>query len=125
MTTFPADLLYTSDHEWVRVTGGLARVGVTAHATEALGDIVYASLPTVGASVSSGDACAEVESTKAVSAVYAPVPGVVAAVNEATVDAPEVIGADPYGEGWLFELEFDGDVSALMDAQAYEALAAQ
>ena len=123
MADLPADLKYTTDHEWVRVTGTVARVGVTDHATTSLGDIVYVSLPTVGVQVSPGDSCAELESTKSVSGVYAPVAGVIAAVNEPVVDAPETIGADPYGEGWLFDIEMEGSVpDSLLDADAYGEL---
>jgi len=115
-------LLYTPEHEWVRVTDNMARVGVTSHAADALGDIVYVSLPTVGANVSAGDACAELESTKSVNDVYAPVGGVIAAVNEALADAPEAVGEDPFGTGWLFDVEFDGSTDGLMDAEAYAQL---
>ena len=125
MADLPADLSFTTDHEWVRVTGTVARVGVTEHATTALGDIVYVSLPTVGSHISQGDSCAELESTKSVSGVYAPVAGVIASVNEPIVDAPETIGADPYGEGWLFDIEMDGPLpETLLDADAYSALVA-
>jgi len=126
MAEVPRDLRYTSDHEWVRRIGdGTVRVGVTAHATEKLGDIVYVSLPTVGAQVLAGDSCAELESTKSVSDVFAPVTGVVSAVNEALADAPEAINAEPYGDGWLFELEVgaaDESGTELLDAAAYQAL---
>jgi len=121
MAELPTDLCYTKNDEWVRVTGTVARIGVTAHAADALGDIVYVSLPTVGTQVSSGDSCAELESTKSVNDVYAPVAGTVTAVNEAIADGPEAINADPYGAGWLFEVEMTGsDLPAdLMDAAAY------
>jgi glycine cleavage system H protein len=118
--TFPADLGYTADHEWVRVNGSCARIGVTSHATEALGDIVYVSLPTVGAQVSPGDVCAELESTKAVSAVYSPVTGVVSAINDSIADAPETIGTDPYQDGWLFEIDLEANRPVeLMNASEY------
>ena len=124
MTDFPDDRSYTSEHEWVQLTGGVARVGVTAHATESLGDIVYASLPTVGAHVSVGDACAELESTKSVSDVYSPVKGVIAAINDATADAPETISTDPYDDGWLFDVAMDDAElpNGLLDANAYSQL---
>jgi len=124
MTQPPTDLRYTPQHEWVRATGTLARIGVTAHATENLGDIVYVSLPTVGAKVSAGDACAELESTKSVSDVFAPVGGVIAAVNEAVSDAPETINADPYETGWLFDVEMGeaGVPDTLLTPQAYSEL---
>jgi glycine cleavage system H protein len=120
----PADLRYTSDHEWVRVAdGGRVRIGVTAFAQNALGDVVYVSLPAVGDLVTAGDACGEVESTKSVSDVYAPLDGTVTAVNDALDSSPELINSDPYGEGWMFELEIAdaGAVELLMDSAAYEA----
>lgn len=124
MSSIPEDLRYTSEHEWVRDTGDAAvRIGVTAHATEAMGDVVYVSLPTVGAEVQAGDPCGELESTKSVSDIYAPVAGVVINVNTAVVDAPETINGDPYGDGWLFDVELaEGtDLDDLMDAEAYAA----
>jgi len=122
VTAWPDDRSYTHEHEWVLLVGNLARVGVTAHATEALGDIVYASLPTVGAHVSAGDACAELESTKSVSDVFAPVSGVIAALNDAIASAPETISASPFEDGWLFDIELDSDElpSGLLDAEAYD-----
>ena len=127
MTKPPTDLRYTPEHEWVRLTGTVARVGVTDHAAQTLGDIVYASLPTVGAQVAADDACAELESTKSVSDVYAPVGGVVAAVNEMVADNPESINADPYGDGWLFDIEMGDEPlpDSLLDAEAYESLVDQ
>ena len=124
MTTWPDDRSYTSEHEWVLLVGAVARVGVTAHATEALGDIVYATLPTVGAHVSAGDSCAELESTKSVSDVYAPVSGVIAAINEAIADAPEMVSASPFEDGWLFDVELDSEnlPDGLLDAEAYDQL---
>ena len=124
MTAWPNDRSYTKEHEWVLLVGGIARVGVTAHATQALGDIVYASLPIVGAHVSAGDACAELESTKSVSDVYAPVSGVIAALNEAITDAPEMVSASPFEDGWLFDIELDSDElpNGLLDAEAYGQL---
>lgn len=119
---FPEDLRYSEKHEWVRIgNGSVVRVGITAYAAEALGDVVYASLPQVGEVVAADDACAEVESTKSVSDVYAPVSGVVTAVNEQLVSAPEAINADPYGDGWLFELEASeaSELEELLDADAY------
>lgn len=120
----PGDLRYTSDHEWVRVEGeGRVRVGITAFAQNALGDVVYVSLPAVGDTVSAGDACGEVESTKSVSDIYAPVAGSVTATNPALDSSPELINSDPYGEGWMFELEVTDPsaVDQLLDATAYEA----
>ena len=121
---YPADLRYTSDHEWVRVgDDGVVRVGITSFAQDALGDVVYVSLPAVGDTVSPGDSCGEVESTKSVSDVYAPLEGEVTATNEALDASPELINSDPYGEGWMFEMRL-ADASAvdsLMDASAYTA----
>ncbi|HRC40747.1 glycine cleavage system protein GcvH [Nostocoides sp.] len=119
---FPEDLRYTAEHEWVRVGDGPnVRVGVTAYAQDALGDVVYVSAPAVGASVSAGDACGEIESTKSVSDLYSPLSGVVTAVNAALDTAPELINSDPYGEGWIFELELADAalVEDLMDVSAY------
>lgn len=118
---YPEDLRYTGEHEWVRPSGDVVRVGITAYAQAALGDVVYVSLPEVGDAVSAGDACGEVESTKSVSDVYAPLAGEVTAVNAALDGAPELINADPYGEGWMFELRPTdaGAIDGLMDADAY------
>jgi glycine cleavage system H protein len=126
----PEDLKYTAEHEWVRVDGaepGTVRVGITDYAQEALGDIVYVSLPEVGARLDAGQACGEVESTKSVSDIYAPLSGEVTARNEALDGAPELVNSDPYGEGWMFELRLaDGgqagqQVGGLLDAAAYAA----
>lgn len=122
MSRFPEDLRYSSDHEWVREgNGNTVRVGITDYAAEQLGDIVYVSLPTVGEEVAAGDACGELESTKSVSDVLSPLSGVVTSVNEALSDTPEVINSDPYGDGWLYELEMSGDSDTddLLDADAY------
>jgi glycine cleavage system H protein len=123
---YPEDLKYTSEHEWVRSPGeaeGAVRVGITDYAQEALGDIVYVSWPEVGAELGDGTAVGELESTKSVSDVYAPLAGVVAARNEALDGTPELVNSDPYGEGWLFEIvPADASaVEALMDAAAYQA----
>ena len=120
---FPEELRYSKQHEWVREgNGSYVRVGITAHAASALGDIVYVSLPVVGEEVSRDDSCAEVESTKSVSDVYAPVSGVVTGVNSVLNDAPETINADPYGDGWLFEVELSDaeELDDLLDADSYE-----
>ncbi|GAA4098411.1 glycine cleavage system protein GcvH [Nocardioides kongjuensis] len=124
--TNPADLKYTVEHEWLRQPGesaGSVRVGITDYAQDALGDIVYVSLPEVGATVTAGDSCGELESTKSVSDVYAPVTGEVVAVNEALDATPELVNTDPYGAGWLFEVvpADAGDLDGLLDAAAYEA----
>jgi glycine cleavage system H protein len=120
---YPAGLRYTAEHEWVRVDGDTVRVGITSFAQEALGDVVYVSLPTVGDAVVAGDTCGEVESTKSVSDLYAPVSGEVSAVNGALDATPELVNSDPYGEGWMYELR-GSDAAALdglMDVEAYTA----
>lgn len=120
---YPDDLRYTSDHEWVRDQGdGVVRIGITDYAQDALGDVVYVSLPTVGDTVAVGDSVAEVESTKSVSDIYAPLAGEVTAVNDSLDDTPEAINSDSYGEGWMYELRIT-DTAALadlLDAQAYQ-----
>ena len=130
-TNVPDDRRYTDQHEWALVQGSaggdsVVRVGITDHAQDALGDIVFVQLPAVGDEVSPGNPMGEVESTKSVSDVYAPVPGTVTAVNDALTDAPETINSDPYGAGWLVEIAVSGDVGdltgGLMDAAAYQAL---
>ena len=120
---FPDDLKYTSEHEWVRPGEATVRVGITDYAQDALGDIVYVSLPEVGAELQDGAAVGELESTKSVSDVYAPLAGTVSAVNEALDGTPELVNSDPYGEGWLFELTLadPSSVDALMDAAAYRS----
>jgi glycine cleavage system H protein len=123
---YPEDLKYTAEHEWVRDPGsteGSVRVGITDYAQDALGDIVYASLPEVGDEVEAGSAVGELESTKSVSDVYVPVTGRVTATNEALDSTPELVNSDPYGEGWLFEIAPSDDTAldGLMDAAAYQA----
>lgn len=122
----PQHLRYSSDHEWVSVDGTRARVGITDYAQDALGDVVYVQVPTVGASVAAGDSFGEVESTKSVSDVYAPVSGTVVAVNDALGASPEALNQDPYGAGWLCEIEMSdpSQVDSLLDAAGYEALTA-
>lgn len=122
---YPEDLSYTSEHEWVRDPGeapGSVRVGITDYAQEALGDIVYVSLPEVGATVTAGSPCGELESTKSVSDLYAPVSGEVVAVNEALDATPELVNSDAYAGGWLFEITpSDRDeLGGLMDSAAYQ-----
>ena len=119
---YPEDLRYTAEHEWVRAEdGGVVRVGITSFAQDALGDVVYVSLPTVGATVDSGDACGEIESTKSVSDIYAPLAGEVTAVNEALDSSPELVNTDPYGEGWMYEMRLQdaAAVDGLLDQAAY------
>jgi glycine cleavage system H protein len=123
---YPDDLKYTAEHEWVRTPGeadGSVRVGITHFAQDALGDIVYVSLPAVGDTISAGAACGELESTKSVSDIYAPVTGEVVATNAALDSTPELVNSDPYEAGWLFEVSVsDGSqVDGLMDSAAYQA----
>ncbi len=120
----PQQLRYSSDHEWVAVAGNRVRVGITDYAQDALGDVVYVQVPALGSAVAAGDSFGEVESTKSVSDVYAPVSGTVVAVNESLADAPETLNSDPYGAGWLCEIEFAdaGQIDQLLDAAAYQAL---
>lgn len=122
MSEYPDDLRYTTDHEWVRETADGVRVGITSYAQDALGDVVFVSLPKVGDEVSQGDACGEVESTKSVSDLYSPLTGTVTAVNEALEGTPELVNSDPYGDGWMFELSLGEGASTgdLLDAEAYE-----
>ena len=123
---YPDDLKYTSEHEWVRTPGeheGAVRVGITQYAQDALGDIVYVSLPAVGDALEAGSTCGELESTKSVSDVYAPLAGEVVAVNDALDATPELVNNDPYGAGWLFEVvpADAGAVEGLLDAATYQA----
>ena len=123
---YPEDLKYTSEHEWVRTPGeaeGSVRVGITDFAQEALGDIVYVSLPQVGEQVTAGETCGELESTKSVSDIYAPVSGEVVATNGGLDSTPELVNNDPYEAGWLFEVvpADAASVDGLLDADAYQA----
>lgn len=121
---YPEDLKYTTDHEWVRTVGETTvRFGITDYAQDALGDIVYVSLPDVGAPLAAGDACGEVESTKSVSDLYAPVTGTVTARNEALGGTPEVVNADAYVEGWMVEVELTDvtQLATLLDSAGYAA----
>jgi glycine cleavage system H protein len=120
--SIPENLKYTKEHEWLNVEGDVATVGITAFAAESLGDIVFVQLPDVGATITSGEVFGEVESTKSVSELYAPVSGEVVEVNGTTADTPEVINSDPYAEGWLLKVRLTGDVPELLDAAAYAAL---
>jgi glycine cleavage system H protein len=122
MSDYPEDLKYSAEHEWVRSgNGSTVRIGITDYAAEQLGDIVFASLPALGDTVAAGDACGELESTKSVSDIFCPVPGVISAVNTLLESSPEIINSDPYGDGWLFELDLndDADLDDLLDADAY------
>lgn len=119
----PGDLRYSTDHEWVEPIGRVVKVGITDYAQDALGDVVFVELPKVGDEVTAGAAVGEVESTKSVSEIFAPVSGKVVAVNEALVDSPELINGDCYGQGWICEIELDGgDLDGLLDAAAYRAI---
>ena len=123
MSTVPETLSYTEEHEWItEPSEGVVTIGITQYAADALGDIVYVSLPQEGASVEAGEPCGEAESTKSVSDVYAPVTGEVVAVNSAVEEDPSVLNSDPYGEGWLFRIRTDGDAPELLDASAYSKL---
>ena len=119
----PGDLRYSTDHEWVQTQGATVRIGITDYAQDALGDVVFVDLPEVGADVAAGAAVGEVESTKSVSEIFAPVAGKVVAVNSALSDAPELLNADPYGDGWICEIELSaGGVDELLDADGYRAI---
>lgn len=121
----PEDLNYTAEHEWVRpASGTLLRVGITDFAQDALGDIVFVTLPETGAQIQAGEPCGELESTKSVSDVYAPVTGTVTMVNSALDANPELVNSDPYGEGWMFEVEVSGAevLDGLLDAAGYRAV---
>ena len=114
-------LKYTDEHEWVALAGDVATVGITDYAADKLGDVVFVDLPSVGSSVTAGEVCGEIESTKSVSDLYCPLDGEVVSVNDALDDTPELVNSDPYGDGWLFELELDADADtdSLMDSDAY------
>ncbi len=122
--TVPSELRYTAEHEWVSVTPtGHVRFGITDHAQDALGDIVYVTLPALGANVTAGEPCGEVESTKSVSDIYAPLTGTVVARNDAVETSPETINSDPYGSGWLVEIDADPAlVEDLLTAAGYEGI---
>jgi glycine cleavage system H protein len=122
----PGDLRYSEEHEWVRAEGTKVRLGITDYAQDALGDIVFVDLPAVGSTVEVGGQLGEVESTKSVSEIYSPLAGTVSAVNDALSDAPDRINQDPYGEGWICELELAAgeDPGRLLDAAAYGGLIA-
>lgn len=121
MSNVPSELSYSAEHEWI-ATGDVSTIGITAHAVEELGDIVFVELPAVGDTVEAGAVCGEIESTKAVSDIYSPLAGEVVEINDAVIEAPETIGTDPYGDGWLFKLRADDGAVELLDAAAYEAL---
>ncbi|GAA2859746.1 glycine cleavage system protein GcvH [Streptosporangium fragile] len=125
MSIIPEDLQYTKEHEWVSGVedGGTITVGITAFAAESLGEVVYVQIqPEVGATVAAGDAVGEVESTKSVSDIFAPVGGEVVEINQAAVDDPSLINNDPYGDGWLFRVRLEGTPDDLLSAEEYTAL---
>ncbi|HEX9577912.1 MAG TPA: glycine cleavage system protein GcvH [Myxococcales bacterium] len=126
MASYPQSLKYTKEHEWARVNGNTATVGITAYAKDQLGDVVYLELPEVGASVKKSEPFGVVESTKAVSELFAPVSGKVTKVNKALVDSPESINDDPHEKGWMIEIEMSSpqEAAGLLDAKQYEELVA-
>ena len=119
----PEELQYSSDHEWVRIDNALVRIGITDFAQDALGDVVYVELPELGLVVSANSAFAEIESTKSVSDVFAPVSGEVVEINDVLEDRPELVNEDPYGEGWVCAIKVseESELDGLMDAKSYEA----
>ncbi len=123
MSNVPANLQYSKEHEWVEGTGGNRfKIGITDYAQGALGDIVYVQLPKVGDSVTEGAVCGEIESTKSVSELFSPVTGTVVAINDQLDSAPETLNSDPYGAGWIAEIEVSAPSTSLMDAAGYSAL---
>jgi len=123
MSNVPADLKYSRSHEWVRVSGDTAVVGITDHAQHELTDVVFVELPAVGRQVKAGEACAVVESVKTASDIYSPVSGQVAEVNQAVVDDPALVNSDPYGGGWFYKIKLiqPGEVNNLLSPEAYSA----
>lgn len=121
--SIPSNLKYTRDHEWILIEGDTAKVGITAYAAEALGDVVFLDVPAPGTALTAGETCGEVESTKSVSDLIAPATGEVLESNGAAVNAPEIINKDPYGAGWLYQMRI-AELGETLDAAAYEALIA-
>jgi glycine cleavage system H protein len=126
MADYPKDLKYTKEHEWIRASGNAVMIGVTDHAQEALGDVVYVELPKLGTKITAGQSFGVIESTKAVSELYAPLSGAVVKVNEELESAPQLVNQDPYQKGWIIEVEPADPkaVEGLLDAAAYEQLVA-
>lgn len=125
MASIPEELRYSKEHEWVQgdpAAGAVVTVGITAHAADALGDVVFVESPVVGSQVNAGTVCGELESTKAVSELYSPVTGTVTEVNADLESAPEAINADAYGTGWIFKVELTEDAGELLDAAGYAAV---
>ncbi len=120
----PAELRYSSDHEWVRIEGTTATIGITEYAQDALGDVVFVEMPDAGLAVSAGESFSEVESTKSVSDIYAPLTGAISEVNAELESQPELLNSDPYGAGWICRIEISdpSELDGLMDAEAYRAL---
>lgn len=121
MTEPAADLSYTAEHEWIAVSGDIATIGITAYAADKLGDVVYVDLPKVGSSVTSGKVVGEIESTKSVGELFAPVDGEVVEANEAVVGDPTLVNSDPYGAGWMIKVRFT-ELPELLTAEQYAAL---
>lgn len=124
MSSIPNNVSYTKEHEWVSIDASICTMGITDYAQAALGDIVYVQLPKVGDKVIAGAVCGEVESTKSVSDIYAPVSGVVVEINQSLSNSPETINADPYGQGWLAKIEVMGDPEELLTAEEYAEITA-
>jgi glycine cleavage system H protein len=124
VSTIPDNLQYTKEHEWVLASGNIFRMGITDYAQGALGDIVYVQLPKVGDSVTADKVCGEVESTKSVSEIFAPVSGKIVAINDSLNAAPETINSDPYGAGWLAEIEVAQPPAGLLSAEQYRQITA-
>lgn len=125
MSNVPSELKYSKEHEWLRKEAdGTYTVGITEHAQELLGDMVFVDLPEVGATVSAGDDCAVAESVKAASDIYAPISGEIVTVNDALIDTPELVNSEPYADGWIFKIKAsnESELESLLDATAYEAL---
>jgi glycine cleavage system H protein len=124
MSSIPSNVSYTKEHEWVSIDASICTMGISDYAQAALGDIVYVQLPKVGDKVTAGAVCGEVESTKSVSDIYAPVSGVVVEINQSLSDSPETINADPYGQGWLAKIEVIGEPTELLTALEYAEITA-
>jgi glycine cleavage system H protein len=124
MSSIPSNVSYTKEHEWVSIDSSICTMGITDYAQAALGDIVYVQLPKVGDQVTAGQVCGEVESTKSVSDIYAPVTGVVVEINQSLSDSPETINSDPYGQGWLAKIEVKGQPDELLTSLEYAEITA-
>lgn len=124
MSSIPDKFSYTKEHEWVSISSSIYTMGITDYAQAALGDIVYVQLPTVGQNITEGQVCGEVESTKSVSDIYAPVTGVIVEVNQSLSQSPETINSDPYGAGWLLKVEVSKDPDGLLSAAEYGQITA-